>query len=190
MAGVYKALRVPVALLHQRVYTTSHRLEKYEPLVIPEKKETKVTAITVQPARVISPRAVIPKDPTNLFEKDAYLRRFFFLLDDAFKVECRVCGGHCATDMDRSEHVRCYYPASQTLKRLVEDKVCTVCEQPIDKVQVGLEYHGIPVCGADCMYVWDRFNPEAFEFEMKLVFEVLEDQPGSWKQKVFGTDGV
>ena len=180
MTELYKALRVPIPLLHQKVYPTSHRLPKWEgvtwadkgKVVTPDKKE-------VDASRVISPCVSTTchtkvADGANLFKSTSYLRCFFFLVDEKERVICRYCGEVAETGSKRSEHSACYKVIHLTLKKMVKDGLCAICEQPLDKIKVHRDYNGVPVCDENCMYIWERHNPDAFEFEMAIIKEELE----------------
>ena len=182
MTEPYKALRVPIPLLHQKVYPTSHRLPKWEGVILddkgkvvtPDKKEADAS-------RVISPCVSTTchtkvADGVNIFESTPYLRRFFFLVDDKERVICRYCGEVAEIGSKRSEHIACYKAISLTLKKMVKDELCAICEQPIDKIKVDQDYNDVPVCDENCMYIWERHNPDAFEFEMAITKEELEKE--------------
>ena len=129
MTEPYKALRVPIPLLHQKVYPTSHRLSKWEGFVLKVKDGIVdfSSTVKVDAARVISPSAVSTSvtpqykrvENMNLFEITPYLRRFFLLEDEKERVRCRYCNEIAETLLERTDHVPCYKGTSAILARLL-----------------------------------------------------------------------
>jgi hypothetical protein len=165
MARGYKALRVPIALLHQKVYPTSARMEAWKPL-----DEPKTALIRVDASRVISPGGA--KD--NLFTVQPHLRRFFFLVDGAFRVTCRRCLEVCASIDDRNDHTKCYYAISETLKSLARQHQCLICEVELPQRWTIDTFNGVPVCSQTCLSTWDNMNPDLFDLELLDVVAAIE----------------
>lgn len=175
MAGEYKALRVPIALLQQKVYPQGRRLAGFVPLV-PEKPK-----IEIDHSRVISPGATgvhfVPrinaalaghlKTDTSLFTRMPYLRRFFFRVGNGEWLKCRGCGELAKTEAERAQHPECQKAVSKVLRKIMSDKSCVVCDKRItNPYETSGGTWGIPICCDACLQMWDFFNPEAFRFEL------------------------
>jgi hypothetical protein len=183
MTEPYVALRVPISLLHQKVFSTSHRLEKWTGVVLPEKKE--VTVPKIDTSRVISPCAAssafcnqpAKDNDVDTFKTIPYLRRFFEYVNRMKKLQCRVCGEFTSNSQERMEHQACYKACGMALDKLVKDGLCVVCEKKIDREKVKAEYNSIPVCDDNCMLAWEWFSPEAFQLELEIAkTDILEEE--------------
>lgn len=155
MASGYKALRVPIAILHQKVYPTGRRLARWEAFEV-EKEEEPLAVIV----RAVSAN---PLDP--LFTRMPYLRRFFTTVDGKERAACRLCGEEAESAEERSVHInKCYAMTSRILNQLIEIGKCAICESLLpERVVVSTRYDGIAVCSPDCLEQWDWWNPVSFE---------------------------
>jgi hypothetical protein len=183
MAGKYQALRVPIALLHQKVYDSGHRLDKWEGIVIRrpafEQYPSYASYIDRNPARVISPSVGPHYDHIHtLFDSTPYLRKHFFLTDGISKVMCRYCGGEAADAEGRWTHTQtCYTHNDKILAQMVKKGICAICQQPMSESVAFLEYNDCPVCGEECCSCWDYFEPESYTQEALLYKQVLKLKP-------------
>ena len=182
MTEPYKALRVPIPLLHQKVYPTGQRLPKWEGVVFNAKGavvtfNAKATSVSATSSSCGTARCATSfAGAESVFERTPYLRRFFILVDGKERTICRLCGQVAVNSKERSEHVGCYKPLSLTLKKLVKSGACIVCGGTIDKVKVDQDFNDIPVCDDICMETWETFNPDVFEFETGVTQEELEKE--------------
>jgi hypothetical protein len=115
----------------------------------------------------------------SLFQLQPYLRRFFILVDFDERVMCRNCGDVAVNISERGKHLDCYKAVNQTLKNLVTEGSCAVCNKQIDHMKVRDEYNDVPVCSDTCMDTWERMIPDAFEEELatvKTIMEMEEDE--------------
>jgi len=172
VAAKYTPLRVPIALLHAKVYSTSHRLERL--VRLEPKKEVKQTFMHVDNRVFTGPldaRFVVPP----LFDRRPFTRKFFVLTDGKDTVTCRVCDLLARTEAERGEHLKtCFHTAMRALDKAKEQGICIVCNEPLDEIQKrrsATEYLDIPLCGKDCLEVWDIWNPTLM---VDLVDEELE----------------
>lgn len=171
MSESYKALRVPVALLQQKVYSYGQRLPAWTGILLDDKGKTVVS----DASRVTSPSAALlvvarkVEPDSNLFTNTPWLRRFFFLVDDKERVTCRSCFEIATTGEERKKHTICYKPIARTLALMVKDGACAICEQNLDPVAVDKDFNGVPVCSESCLFIWDRMPPDSFDFEMAAV---------------------
>lgn len=161
-------LRVPIALLHQKVYATSHRLPKWEAMEL--KKEEKKPD-TELPVSAYNPFRLIELRSLNLFERVPYLRKFFLLMGDEKEPEtvmCRACGEVCEDVTERTPHFRkCFSVVNKTITLLVKEGKCVICDAGITPGNVEAHFYGAPVCSEQCMNIWDYFAPEVFEFYLR-----------------------
>lgn len=152
MPEPYKALRVPISLLQQKVYSTARRLPKLTRWTPPEEKKP-TTAII----------AIGSKYKAFGKPQESYLRRFFFSVSEFGEdLVCRGCGRRTHNLMQRSDHVSCYPMINQVLARLLEIGKCAICERTIDKVEAGTKFNAVPICSEACLHFWDGLNPEDF----------------------------
>lgn len=192
MADDYKPLRVPVALIQQRIFATSHRLEPWQGMVDSELKpwepqkhiwrgklfdaagglisyEDDDDRLPLYPVNgVIIPEYSIMK---NLFDKIPHMRKYYALLDGVQRTKCRKCGGISTCNSERSEHVSCYHTINCVIRALQLVGMCVICEAPIIKTDVIIEYNDIPVCSRECLVTWDRMCPDSFEFALEKLGE-------------------
>jgi hypothetical protein len=154
---MYKALRVPISLLHQKIYDTSVRLEKRVALV-PAKKE--VTLI----------------EPSKSFYEQALLIGFYTKND---VLHCRACNKPCVKTQDRTEH---YLETCRTAKQYVMGKLwssrkCSVCSAPISMGTVtgNPRIDRLPVCGLKCAEEWNHGNPENYVDELVRFYVTRAD---------------
>lgn len=140
---MYKALRVPITLLHQKVYDTSVRLDKrvaLKPLVKPEVNKN------------------------SDFFYNTTLRRNFYKKNDI--LHCRTCHNPCPRVQDRTDHYlgTCRDALSWVMIRLLAERTCSVCHKRIDYGKVtGIQaVDSLPVCSIKCADAWDGGNPDAF----------------------------
>ena len=173
MAGeTFKALRVPIALLHEKVYETSHRLPKL--VRLKPKKDDQLEHIKAQfgpgPLRVISPSAPVGVQLTP-FEKNPLLKRFYWLTQSQNILMCRACGKAAFTDADQASHtLKCWPTINAVLMRLKAKNKCVICEQPLDHSTLPNAFHGLPVCtNAACKTTWERVIPPAYKLEQALM---------------------
>jgi hypothetical protein len=176
VASNYTPLRVPIVLLHQKVYPTGHRLEHLVPL---EKPKLALPArIWVDAGRVISPSVVAVKnDSDNLFERLPHMRQYFVLLDGKERCECRACNEEVTNAEQRMRHINeCGPLIRRTMLELRNDKICVVCQTPVSADEVWRNYYAVPVCSEQCLYVWDGFNPDEFKTVQAIAEHDLEEE--------------
>jgi hypothetical protein len=161
---MFKALRVPISLLHQKIYDTSTRLDRRTPLV--------------QEKKVVSPE--VQKHADNITYM-GYLRKFFYK-KDASTLVCRICGEEAKTMDERVKHYAeaCYMVGVKVLRMMMHDSQCAVCEQVFtDATQPHeAERDNIPVCCEGCMELWDISSPDAYKQEL-VVAKALEQRDDS-----------
>ena len=189
VAGDYKPLRVPVALIQQHIFATSHRLPPWEGMVEAEDKPwTPPKWVTTR--KYDSQRGWYSADDEpsvwpgqgatqseysvlrNLFDKIPHMRKFFVLVDGVNQTKCRNCGKMSKSNAERAGHVCCYPAITQTLKQLLKTESCVICEESIVKTDVFLDYNDVPVCGLECLSIWDTMVPQAFELVLNDVKKV------------------
>lgn len=161
---MYKALRVPVSLLHQKIYDTSTRLDKRTPITQEKKKEPVVTLPD------------IAMDITYM----AYIRKFFYRVNSKVLI-CRICGKEAHTMDERCSHYTqpCYEVGLRTLRVMVADRTCAVCEKELGAdVSSEAGRDGIPACSDACLELWDIMSPDAYKQELAVSFE-LEKRDGN-----------
>lgn len=162
----FVALRVPIAILHQKVYPTSHRLEKFEGREFDPKKkkdEERVSNIV----RMISS---VGGRAQNLLERVPHIRKYFMLMgdDDPEAVMCRACGTVCEDVTERNPHFKsCFASTKRAVDGCIKDGKCVVCDTPLNVVAVEKDFYGAPVCSENCLHIWDYFNPDVFEHYLK-----------------------
>ena len=169
--------KVPMALLHQKVYGTARRLDKLTIIEFPKKEEKKTAIVSIDRGRVISPGVKISD---NVFGQEGWLRRFFFMLEPPDRLQCRSCGDQVVGSAARSGHTACYLPTSQALREIMKDELCVVCEENLKGF--GSEFMGLPICSEACFSIWEHHNPEAFEWALSRV----KANPTPWQAGVYG----
>lgn len=164
----FVALRVPIALLHQKVYPTGHRLERFEKKAF-EPKSKKDDERVTNIVRVISSVAS-DKPPLTILERVPHIRKYFLLMGDADpeEVMCRGCGVVCGDVTERNPHFKkCFGRIKVAVDACVKDGKCVICDTPLNKVKLEVDFYGAPVCSENCMHIWDYFSPEIFEEYLK-----------------------
>lgn len=178
MPEAYKALRVPIALLQQKVYPTSQRLDFWEGHLDEAKKEEVKSVSIILPAgfssyshpTTVAGNVIVPTRASfyqtkgdNLFDTVSYLRRFFVYLQGGNSVSCRYCNKEADDAVKRGAHQSCMRIISEALRKLVINNVCLVCEEALKEGRDKSEYNGLPVCSDKCLKVWDWTCPELFD---------------------------
>jgi len=163
----FKALRVPIALLHQKVYNTAHRLDKWEGITFPPEKPVVRQTSHYNgwfDNRVNQPNRIYDV-MHNLFDSSfAYLRQYFYLIDGVDKCVCRGCGKQADTLEERHSHFSCYRVIREILEELRQTRICAICGDATNPIACNSDYDGAPVCSDTCMYCWDCMSPDLFEF--------------------------
>ena len=154
----YKALRVPIALIHQHVYGATTRLLKFERKEWPEKFafSSNIQHFHQSTEITLGKKSIVE-----------WKYRFYFQLSDSTAMtKCRWCNKIVMKFEEEAEHGRCYkwcnliYDALE--KRKVKD--CIICDNaPVNPILK----HGIPVCSEEC---W-----EMFRVNVAPVFEYAKD---------------
>ena len=168
MAEKYKPLRVPIALLHQRAFSTARRLDKWMPLVEADLKEKPLVSKIFGNGRAATPFGPIVVQGKydvmyNVFDRTHYLRKYWRLIDGVQRTACRGCGHIVNSDQERQDHYGCNIDINRVVYALVDDGICSICEKPTFRTKVNIEYHGCPVCDDACLAIWDVMNPPGFE---------------------------
>ena len=185
-----QAVQVPISLLHQRVFSTGQRLPKWEGLPEPKKAHNTIfgsSVITGGAGRVISPCAKPNTDRVTLFQtrSGAWYRKYFFLVDYKERCTCRNCKEIIEHEGDLVNHIEpCRAVVGQTLNRMLDDKICAVCEKWY--TQSTMPDVSIPVCDENCLEIWDHSNPDVFEEELKIT----KDNSAPYKAYMKRTEGL
>jgi hypothetical protein len=157
----YKALHVPISVLHSKVYAKGRRLEHMPLLEVPKKAEK--TTFNSGIERVISPGARVSAQPLSCFDRCPYFRKFFVLDDGQNRTSCRVCKGISLSDSERHLHAQtCYAIGSKVLEELRKEKQCCICFADLDADEVHIKYNDVPVCGDSCLNTWDQWDCDPF----------------------------
>lgn len=165
---MYRALRVPVALLQQKVFSTSHRLEEFKKLETPVVRAFGPFDHGSQVARSMS----IPK----AFWENSQLRRAFYSISnhDENALACRACNVQTHSLMERSDHAKCFGIIHATLQKMIEDGQCAVCTTRIEPQSHWVNVYRIPICSDSCCRTWERWVPMAFRQAMEGIREQLK----------------
>jgi hypothetical protein len=160
---------VPIALLHQKVYSTSHRLEPLEHIVVPKRRSLIVPFNVVKTEPVIQSVNPTRNNPLgHPFEVTPYFRRYFVRMHHNDWLTCRFCGLIARDPQDRSKHNFCFRKITEILDKMSDQGICAICEAPFEpgKRSKDVEWYGIPVCDKVCLDTWDVLNSQGFEFEV------------------------
>lgn len=171
MARTVKVLRVPIALLHQRVFGTSRRLPKWD-LELTERLKAPIKPVQriVPPSTLLETRKTWTISPgQGIFRHLTYLRRNFYELQG--DVVCRNCGEVARNANDRLNHANCEGEIAETCKRILTEGMCVICQAEIfeDDNTISICYCGAPVCSIECLAFWDSMNPPDFHTVLKEV---------------------
>ena len=187
----YKALRVPISILQQKAYGAGHRLDLWEGLVEAEEKPRSQWSGRVFTANSRSFEGMLLEGDfghsdkitlmSNLFDKTPHLRQFFYLVDGLERTMCRYCGEPAKDNKERSVHIGCYHPTRQINTLLRADLICVICNQPTNMTEMICDYNSCPVCSESCLYTWDCMNPDAFEFQLKVLEEAQKGRERAYE---------
>jgi hypothetical protein len=179
MTEPYKALRVPIAILQQKVYSTAQRLEPWEGIILaPEATKKAITIIRPLPmyghgnygAGALP--SVYARLEASLFDFLPYQRRYFTYLDGKEQVNCRYCGEIATTTVQRGMHGSCIQVMSRVLWELRETEKCIVCEEDLPGLSERPDdIHSIPLCSENCRDSWDWINPDGFMILLRAARE-------------------
>lgn len=154
MAGGYKALTVPIAILQQKAFPRGHRLDKFVPL--PNKEEVKKAK----------------EESRKLFERQPNLRRWYYSNDGDEHVSCRACEKKIEGPQARATHTGCYPIISDVIALYREEMLCCICEDPLPNLHRAFaEFEGIPVCSPQCMDAWEWMTPMSWGDHLEAIIK-------------------